>query len=259
MKSIKQILWAVKCQFGSIDKKQKILKRMSQKVSGYKFGWSNIKTLGNSKIVKSSYLWIVIVPILAKTLDKLNEVITINVFGAQISLNFTLPFTWKIFFFASLFFALGQLIFNIYCPPIIKNFQSFTDFQKHGLTCLDIKHAFLVTTHFMDNIDNPYYEMEASDELKNFYKAATGKRFSMLTEEDRAFFIKPSDIPTQNVDRIIALVVAKAKEPDLFSFVKARSEGSNYKKLLLSSISFLLGITLLLINLIENIWAVINL
>ncbi len=259
MKSIKQIFWSLKCQLSPIDQKQNILNRMSQNISEAKFRWSNIKTLGNSKIVKSSYLWIVIVPILAKALGQLNEIITINLLGAQFSLNFTLPFTWKIFFFAAIFFALGQLLFNIYCPSIIKNFQSFADFKNNGLTCLEIKHAFLSTTHFMNNRDNPYYKMEARDELKDFYKAATGKRFSMLTEEDCKFFEEPSDIPTQNVDRIIALVVEKEKEPDLFSFVRGRSEGNNYKILLLSSMSFLLGITLLLINLIENILVVINL
>jgi hypothetical protein len=87
--------------------------------------WFNIRKLGNSKIVSSNYLWLFIIPFLANNIDKLAELL-----GIEIQITFSVARL----FYASLFFVIGTLVYQIRCPDLIKEHLNFTDFDSAGKT-----------------------------------------------------------------------------------------------------------------------------
>ncbi len=98
----------------------------------YDLKWSKLRTLGHNSIIKSSYIWLIIVPLAAKMFSALPEVHTFKIFEANITVHFGLPFSWIIFYFMALFFAIGQFIYTVKCPEILKNYENFYDYEKSG-------------------------------------------------------------------------------------------------------------------------------
>lgn len=78
------------------------------------------------------YIWLFIVPILAKTLAGLEDVASITVFDYSFNLQLSLPFSWKVFYFSALFFAAANLLLLSRCYSLIKDHKSFTDFREQG-------------------------------------------------------------------------------------------------------------------------------
>ncbi len=241
-------------------KESRYLLTVMQRTLNPKHGWSSLRALGTSRTVKSSYLWLMLVPVIAKCLSAVNEVTTFTILGANISVPLSLPFSWKAFFFAALSFAMADLVWHIKCPDIIKKYSNYADFVSQGRTVLDAKYYFLEAMfYFFMPGSSPYYEKTQTMEyLKTFLKGATGRRFSMLTEDDINFFMNQSDIPTQNVDKIIGYEVEKEKESDLFHFVVKYSENIHLKWLWFCTACYIIGFFLMSIVLCQSIWAVIN-
>jgi hypothetical protein len=199
------------------------------------------------------------VPIAGKLFFAINDIIDFQIFGTQITLHFSVPFSWKIFFFAALAFGLGNAIWQLCSPEIIKNYSSYADFVRQGRTVLDIKHYFLKTMSYFMKRGGPYFEQDQVQlHLKDFLKAATGKRFSMLSKEDFDFFTEISTVPTQNVDRILGYEIEKDKEPDLYHFVVKRSQNLRYFWLMTCGVCYVIGFVLVGINFFQSIWTVIK-
>ena len=224
-----------------------------------RYGWSSLRAFGTNRVVKSAYLWLVLVPIAGKFLSAVNDVADFQILGTQVSVHLSLPFSWKVFFFGALAFSFGNSIWQFCCPEIIRKHSNYSDFINQGRTVLDIKHYFLETMfHFIEPGRAPFQEIQVQEHLKAFLKAATGKRFSMLNEKDLEFFMELSEIPTQNVDRILGYEVAKHKEPDLFHFVVKRSQNLRFFWLKTCTTCYCFGLLLLGINFCQSIWTVIK-
>ncbi|ROR70441.1 hypothetical protein EDB59_1095 [Vibrio crassostreae] len=87
--------------------------------------WTLVKILGNSNIVKSNYVWIFVLPFIAKNIDNINK--TLN-------LDLAITFSLSRLFYASLCFAIATLIYQLRCPLMIKenaNFRTFTEDGKN--------------------------------------------------------------------------------------------------------------------------------
>ncbi|TXN37718.1 hypothetical protein FVB32_05365 [Flagellimonas hymeniacidonis] len=93
-----------------------------------KFNWVLISALGKNKIVNSSYIYLFIVPVLAKLLSKVNSPLIFLFNGKEHELIIELPFNWTIFYFSALFFTIGSIIYNWRAPSIIKENKSFGSF-----------------------------------------------------------------------------------------------------------------------------------
>jgi len=94
--------------------------------------WSKLNRLGKSKILKSSYYWIIITPILAKIFSKIESTLSLELFGTECRLVMALPFSIKIFYSAALIFALSSLLYSAFCPDVIKKYNTYTEFKKSG-------------------------------------------------------------------------------------------------------------------------------
>lgn len=107
------------------DESNKLLKLLD-------FKWLAIAILGRNNIVKSFSIWFLIVPFIIKLLDKIPESLSVVLFEEKFSFHLATPFPSQIywFFFASVLFAFGNLIYSIRCPGIIKSFKSYAEYKE---------------------------------------------------------------------------------------------------------------------------------
>jgi len=86
--------------------------------------WRIIKNFGQVKYFNVSYAVIIIVPILANTFHMLHE---------KFHYDILLPETVKYVYTASLIYAIAIVIYQLGCPPIIKEYQNIQDFIDKNL------------------------------------------------------------------------------------------------------------------------------
>lgn len=117
-------------------------------------------------------IWLIVVPISAKLLT--------NDYFSKYDLS--LPFTWYCFFFSALCFSIGNVLFSIYCPDIIKDNGSLEDFDREGKVSLHIK-AYANDISF--NYDNIKYSGSENSQTRIqctfwpvFEAAKTSRNFS---------------------------------------------------------------------------------
>jgi hypothetical protein len=75
-------------------------------------------------VLRTSFAWLVTLPLLARGVTALPDAVVHH---------FTpFPFSWKAFYFAAVFTAIGNLIYLLRCPHIVRSYESFADFEKAG-------------------------------------------------------------------------------------------------------------------------------
>ena len=66
----------------------------------YTLDWNDLRKMGNAKFVSSMYIWIFIVPLIAKAFQYIeDDVLNFVVFEQVIPINTNLPFSWTMFYF----------------------------------------------------------------------------------------------------------------------------------------------------------------
>lgn len=94
--------------------------------------WSNFNALGQSKIVKSSYVWTFVVPVAAKLLSAIPEGAIFQIGSSGLKFALGVPFSWEMIYYASLSFATATLIYEVFCPEIVKRYSRYSDFAGEG-------------------------------------------------------------------------------------------------------------------------------
>ncbi|GAB2198998.1 hypothetical protein [Sessilibacter sp. MAH4] len=94
--------------------------------------WSALRRLSNNKYIKNMYFWAVFVPIAAKALSLVESPLELLLFADVIKIKLSLPFSWSAFFFSSVFFSVALLLFNFFCPKIILENSTFTNYINDG-------------------------------------------------------------------------------------------------------------------------------
>ncbi len=95
-------------------------------------GWPSLNRMGHSRILRSSYLWLFAVPFLALILAKTGPGIHVPLGKSELTITLGLPFSWKMFYFSSVAFALASLLYSTLCPAIIRDYPSFAEFNAEG-------------------------------------------------------------------------------------------------------------------------------
>jgi hypothetical protein len=90
--------------------------------------WSTLRGLGSNSAVRSASIWAVIVPISAKLLEHIEETTTISILGNTFRLHMSLPFSWKVLFLTAIAFMLANIVYALFCPPLIKETSAYRDF-----------------------------------------------------------------------------------------------------------------------------------
>lgn len=94
--------------------------------------WSDIDALGKLKISKSSYIYVIVVPILSRVFENVNSPFNVNIGGTPFTLDLAFPFTWYTFYFGALCIAVGSAIYTIWCPPMIRLYPNYGAFVASG-------------------------------------------------------------------------------------------------------------------------------
>ena len=92
--------------------------------------WDTIRGFGATKALKTSYIFLFAVPILAGMLANIPKCITIPFWGKTIDIVLTLPFSWVALFICACLASLGNVIYSVMCPQPIKEFPDFPAFES---------------------------------------------------------------------------------------------------------------------------------
>ena len=96
---------------------------------GITWTWDTIKGFGAAKALKTSYVFLFVVPVLARVLVNMPETITLPIWGKTITVALSLPFSWVLLFVSACLASIGNLIYSLMCPHIIKEFADFPAFR----------------------------------------------------------------------------------------------------------------------------------
>lgn len=143
-------------------------------VKRYTPTWSFIRSIQNNKAVQSTYIWLLILPIFAKFLSKVEDTITIEMYEQVITLDMQLPFTWKALFISALLFTLGNILYLLFCPKIIKENKDYGEFLQKGRD----------QGHLEEYMNNQQFEEWRRINSSTVREVLPGKRNSRLIEKN---------------------------------------------------------------------------
>ena len=101
--------------------------------------WSNLKYIQTNKIINTTYIWLAVVPITAKLFSKLEDTFQITIGEKLYVFDLKLPFSWQLFFFSALCFVIGNLLFTLFAPKLVKEFNDYGQYDKAGKTFFQLE------------------------------------------------------------------------------------------------------------------------
>lgn len=131
--------------------------------------WVLIDSLGKLRFSKSSYYYIVVVPIIVKALDKVTSPLILSLGESELSINIDLPFSWYLFYFGAVAIAIGSLLYQIFCPEIIKSYKNYGEFLSSGESnnYLDrVASKYKIHNLYFTFIGQPYLEQKVKEPIK---------------------------------------------------------------------------------------------
>jgi len=202
--------------------------------------WTSLSSFGKAKIFKSSYIWVVAVPIIAKFFRGIEDIVSVNAFGVQWNLTIGLPFSWKIFYFASFAIGLGMAVYGLRSPEIIRKFNNYSEFLNEGKTPYQVREYFI--KHI--NSEKVGYDLK--------YRVAL-----FLQEYTKAGTLSELEIDQWKTNKDLVKIVFNnqvetSKAIDAFWFTQDAFNTSNKYSRFSCLICFVFGLTLFSYVLLEN-------
>ena len=127
--------------------------------------WSAFKSLGSSKVIKSSYWWLFLVPVLAKIMESAGDTFELTLFDSTFILTLSLPFSWALFYFSAVSFSLASIIYLTMCPQGIDKYDNFEDWKKSGKDSTSLISSFFF--HYRN--DKRMAPFQISDDEKDHF------------------------------------------------------------------------------------------
>lgn len=221
--------------------------------------WSNISILGNNKIVIKSYIYLIIVPILAKMLSSLKSPFVAQITGGyNITIPLELPFNWVLFYFAAIFFTIGTVVYALFGPTIFKEDKSFGDFEIKRKTAFHLK-SYLNDVGITDNFIQTKTEINIDEiKQKNLTNFTPGLIISALSEwYSKKLNLKIHKELTLYYDYWRTQAEIQYPMQNLFWEIYQYSKYHNYIALIISFISYVIGLTLIAIIFIQSLKVVV--
>ena len=94
--------------------------------------WRMLSTVESFRVVKSMYIWLVLVPIAAKATAKIDGLKNLMIFGEEFVVEVGLPFSWEVFYFSAWAFVLGNVLVIWKCPKIVLENADYASFKAQG-------------------------------------------------------------------------------------------------------------------------------
>lgn len=98
--------------------------------------WSTLKAILDNKIVASTYVWIILLPIIMNATSKLPRNINIFPWGSvdPVTISLEIPVNWYSLYFSALIFALARILYIYKCPEFLRKYSSASDATSKGIT-----------------------------------------------------------------------------------------------------------------------------
>jgi hypothetical protein len=163
-------------------------------IQKHAYSWSSLRAIGASKAAKSSVVWFFLIPLLVRVGGSLPDSVHIPFVDQNVELVLDVPFSWIALFFAATFFTVGNVIYALFCPTIIKSYRDYSGFvEKTGGSDYEIKAAF---SHVMQKRESqPIGELasaEAMTELFGLAVCETDASEAPLGDHQMLFIMKVS-------------------------------------------------------------------
>ena len=96
--------------------------------------WHDLRERGNSRLIRTSFIWLILVPAAAKMLEPFVGEYTLKIPPLGLDdgkrVGIALPPGWVEFYFMSLCFALGQVIYHFRCPELVRQFANWGEYRE---------------------------------------------------------------------------------------------------------------------------------
>jgi hypothetical protein len=179
--------------------------------------WITLRKVGENKLVQSAYAWTIIVPIFAKLLAGLDDVVRLTIFGHEFSLNWGLPFSWKVLFLVALVFMLANLVYEAFCPELIKQTASHRDFSVQQRSASELQQL------LAKSMERGIVDLDSAVKWQNWLN---GRMATLMHSQNNVAYN-----PT-NEDRLF---------PDLYAFVTVAAARAHPVARLTAAILYFLG------------------
>ena len=130
--------------------------------------WSDLRNIEKLKIVQSMYVWLIVVPLVSKLFSKIENTLVLTFAEKTYEIDLILPFSWKLFFFAAFLFSIGNVIYILFSPRIVKENKDYGEFTSSGKGYSHLE-------SYVNN--NP-------DDLVSFYLTKEYREVNRKTEKD---------------------------------------------------------------------------
>ena len=134
--------------------------------------WKLVHRLGFLRFSKTSFIFILLIPILLKVTEKFESPFVLFVNQKEYVFQFELPFNWFFLYFGAISIALASLVYIVFCPSIVKSFENFGEYWKTGksesyLSKYIIKYKNQIKIEEPTAYELPYIEREEIEENIN--------------------------------------------------------------------------------------------
>lgn len=204
--------------------------------------WSSIDSISKAKIIKSSYYWFIAVPILAKIFNKINA---FEGFSNLWLFPIELPFSWQLFFFSATFIAFANFAYVVCCPKFIKEYLTYQDFIDKGSSGSHLVEKYLEMVAHIYHREKDY---QIILNVRHFYSSYC-KETEFINQEFE------SDEP-QIFTITSNLVIENNQMRGAWAHVRQVAQNMHKTARTICACLYAIGLILIAIVLIENIWSV---
>jgi hypothetical protein len=211
--------------------------------------WTTLRSIGESRVLRSSYFWIVFVPVVVKALRLVEPLVSIVVAGQTWKLDLSLPFRWTAFFYSALFAALGHALYVWRCPQIVRQYDSFTAFAAGGRGPEHVRKEFLLLL-------SRYHKAVASDDLAKTvaqYRADFSQR--PLSSEETVAIAENS---WRAVNAVSDGALNPGTAPEAFAFVRDLADEMAPRSHAVVFGAYIVALSLIAVVLGQNVWFVVQ-
>lgn len=207
--------------------------------------WLRLSRLGKLRMVRSMYVWFIVVPIAARILEPLPAEVRFTIFEAEVVLGFDLPFSWKVFFFSSACLAIASALYSFYCPDFIQQYENYEDFrEKTGDSQLLIKKAVLAYSNELDQ-KKARTSREPSLGEKTILKPFVHQFADAFEVKDVAGTTTMKHTPPFNPDNFMTVIDVRRNKSDAFYWTRDILSSSRLGVRRACGLFFVLGLFLL--------------
>ena len=126
--------------------------------------WDSLRQISGIRLISGAYVWLLVVPVLAKFLSLVESPVDFSDHVAGLRLELALPFSWKVLYFSAICFSLAFFIYILRCPPFFRRYANYAEFELDGKSRSSIEEYVIAKGYPESQLQFPSENMESSHE-----------------------------------------------------------------------------------------------